>query len=74
MEPCKPGEPDLQDGSGGRLQPSRSKAGTGSAARAVRDYFRRSVAGYSLGACSLHPVAPGGDIHLGPDRRHQENA
>ena len=30
--------------------------------------------GYSLGACSLHPVAPGGDIHLGPDHRHQENA
>lgn len=30
--------------------------------------------GYSLRACSLHPVAPGGDIHLGPDRRHQENA
>ena len=37
-------------------------------------YFRRSVAGYSLRPCSLHPVAPGGGIHSGPDRRHQENA
>lgn len=73
MEPCKPGAPDLQNGSGGRWQPSALKAGDRDAAGAVDGYFRRGVAGYSLGACSLHPVAPGGDIHLGPDRRHHEN-
>ena len=73
MEPCKPGAPHLHLGSGGRWQPSALKAGDRDAAGAVDGYFRRGVAGYSLRACSLHPVAPGGDIHLGPDRRHQEN-
>lgn len=44
---------------GGRWQPSAPRAGAGSAAGAVNGYFRRSVAGYSLGPCSLHSVAPG---------------
>lgn len=55
MEPCKPGAPDLQNGSGGRWQPSALKAGDRDAAGAVDGYFRRGVAGYSLGRCSYTP-------------------
>ena len=72
MEPCKPGEPDLHNGSGGRWQPSALRAGTRERRQGGGGYVRRSVAGYSLGACSLHPVAPGDGIHSGPDLRHQE--
>ena len=50
---------------GGRWQPSAPRAGAGSAAGAVNGYSRRSVAGYSLGACSLGPLGGRGWYTLG---------
>lgn len=53
-------------GGGERWQPSVPRAGAGSAAGAVNGYFRRSVAGYSLGACSLGPLGGRGWYTLTP--------
>lgn len=55
MEPCKPGEPDLQNGSGGRWQQSARRAGTRERRRGGGGNFRRGVAGYSLRGCSYTP-------------------
>ena len=55
MEPCKPGAPDVQQ-QGRRTVAAVTIQGEGrERRRGGGGYFRRSVAGYSLGGCSYTP-------------------